>query len=95
MFEALSELPIHAQTLLREIERTVSQFLGDYLLAKAGFMIVEQKNHKGIIKVNNVYTDHIRAGLMLVHAVEQQPVALHVTNVSGILHKVKEEKNAA
>ena len=87
MFEALSEKPLNEKELSREIEKQVYGFLGEYNTAKAGFMIVESKGNKGLIKVNNKYLDYVRSGLMMINKVSNNDTLINVINVSGMLNK--------
>lgn len=67
------------------INKNTLRFLGEFELAKANMMILnEYKKNKGIIKVNNLYTDKIRSSLILI----KEPV-FETIGISGTLKKAR------
>ena len=66
------------------IEENALRFLGELEMAKANIMIMDYKKSKGIIKVNNKYTDKLRAALILI----KEPI-IETIGVSGTLKKAR------
>ena len=74
-----------------EIKQKLLEFLGQLGYGKAGILIVDGKNNKGIIKVNNKHVDEARTALSLVKDLNNQKVIIQTLGVSGILKKAKEK----
>ena len=74
----------------REIRSKILSFLGEDSYSKAGVIVLnEWKKNKGIIKVNNKYTDMIRTSLMLMKKINTENVIVRTKGISGLLNKVK------
>ena len=69
------------------------QLLGQYGVAKAGLIILDDKwdrsNQRGIIKVSHRYVDAIKAALVFVDRINNAPAAIRSLGVSGILNKAE------
>lgn len=85
-FEVLSKAKLgDFKAVSAEIMKSVSGFLGEQNLAKAGLHIFpdKYKEGKGIIKVNNKYVDHLKASLAL------SKLQIRSVAVSGMINKIE------
>jgi len=89
-FEIISESKINNfKEIAKEISYNISKFMGDYGMAYASIHILADKfkNNKGIIKVNYLYLDHLRASLALIRELSQKKVIIRSLKASGTLKK--------
>ncbi|MDD5331626.1 MAG: Rpp14/Pop5 family protein [Candidatus Nanoarchaeia archaeon] len=75
--------------LKTEILNSIRKFLGSFGLAKAGIQIVETKNNKGIIRVNNKELNNLKTALILTNKINQKDVYIRPIFVTGLLGKAK------
>lgn len=72
------------------INKAMLRFLGELETAKAGVQIMpDWKKMRGILRVNNKYTDKVRSSLMLIDNINNNKVMIHTRGVSGILNKAR------
>ncbi len=88
VYEIISKNKISNAT--KEINNTLLKFLGVLGMGRAGIIMLDYKNNKGIIKVNNKYVDEVRGGLMMINTLEDKQVILKTINVSGMLNKARD-----
>jgi len=90
-FEVLSNRKSSFYEVSKALWNAFSFFIGELELAKAGIMVIantfNKDVQKGVIRVNNRYVDHVKAALVFVKAIEQQPVIVRSLIVSGVLNK--------
>ena len=68
-----------------EMKKAMMQFLGELECAKANILILDDfKKNRGIIKVNNKYTDKVKVALMLIRIFTVETIY-----VSGTLKKAR------
>ncbi|MCX6712028.1 MAG: Rpp14/Pop5 family protein [Candidatus Woesearchaeota archaeon] len=92
VYEVISDKNINFNfnDVYREIKSKILSFLGEDSYSKASVIVLnEWKNNKGIIKVNNKYTDMIRTSLMLIKKISSVDVVIRTKGVSGLLNKAK------
>ena len=70
----------------------INKLLGVFDSAKAGLQSIKTSNEKfrGIIKVNHLYVDKIKASFVLIKELNGLNIRISSIGVSGILKKAKE-----
>ena len=91
VFEAVSESKVSEKGLEKGVNESVLKFLGELGIAKAGFMFVEMKENKGIVRTNVKYQDEIKMALSLIKNINKEKIKLNVIGVSGILNKARKQ----
>lgn len=87
-FEAKAEKPLPRDAVQKEIQESMSCLIGTLGMAKAGLMFLpDWENNRGILRVNNKYTDIAKSALALVKQASGTSVIIKSINVSGILKK--------
>ncbi len=69
----------------------IKKFLGDLVMAKAGIMILNNTDTKGIIRVNHYYVDEVKTALALINNYHDNEIRVETIKVSGVINKLKEE----
>ena len=93
-FEVISKRKIRDfSSASRAIGNACLRFLGELEGGKAGINILPEKYNSekqtGLIRVQNKYTDHLKAALMFVKEIDGEEVIVRSTGVSGILKKAQ------
>ena len=88
-FEIIAEKKIEVKTIQNELFTKIKEFLGEFTLSKASIELIESKGNKAILKVNNKYTDLLRASLLLVKNINKESVLIRTLMLSGSMDKVK------
>ncbi|MDD5133524.1 MAG: Rpp14/Pop5 family protein [Candidatus Nanoarchaeia archaeon] len=93
-FEVISESPINKASAENTIMETYKEYYGKFGLAKANLIMLEdwktQNNtSKGIMFVNNKYTDALKSCFSLIKEINNKKVIVKCLGVSGILKKAK------
>jgi ribonuclease P/MRP protein subunit POP5 len=91
-FEVISENIISDfNSVSNTIQGSVHEFIGRLGEEEAGMIFINDKwnevKQRGLVRVNNKYTDHIRASLALIKDINGQKVIVRSLGVSGILKK--------
>ncbi|GIU69894.1 MAG: hypothetical protein KatS3mg002_1130 [Candidatus Woesearchaeota archaeon] len=70
-----------------------NNLLGVFEAGKAGIMnvVYNEKNNKGIIRVNNKYVDKIKVCLGMIISIENINVNINCIYVSGMINKAKDK----
>jgi len=89
VYEVKTEGNLREAAITESIKNGLLGFLGELGYGKAGVMFVNQKENKGIIKINNKHVDNVKAGLALIKEIEESKVLIKSVYVSGILNKAK------
>lgn len=90
VFEVISkQIP---KDIVRRITDAFISFVGTLGQGVAGLQVLtfNEKTKKGIIRVNNKYTDNLRASLALT---ESENTIIKSTYVSGMLNKAQKKVN--
>lgn len=87
VYEWLTEKPLNATAVKEELKQKMLTFLGEYGYGAAGIMFLDQKNNRGMLRVNTKYLDHAKAALMLVQQVNATLVTVKSVGVSGMREK--------
>ncbi len=88
-YEVIVEKALKREAIVGAINQGLLRFLGELGCAKAGIIFVENKEKKGILKVNNSTVDQIKAGLSLIKDINGEKVIIKTTKVSGTLAKLR------
>lgn len=71
-----------------ELHNHLLRFLGEHATARAGLAFLPADTPQtGIIRVNNHYVDHVKAGLLFLATIRNQPVIARSLTTSGILNR--------
>ncbi|MBI2565081.1 hypothetical protein HYV79_03795 [Candidatus Woesearchaeota archaeon] len=91
LFEILSNKQHDAKSIINSLTHNYTQFHGELNLAHAGLLPLFDtfSKNKGIIRINNLHVDDLRAALTLVSSIDQEQVIMRSLSVSGVLNKVK------
>ena len=90
VFEVMSRNKIKFEDTKKEIFKTTNKLLGDIEMARTGLMFLNDwNNQKGIIKVERVYSDKIRACFLFIRQINNYDVIVQTKGVSGILKKAR------
>lgn len=88
-YSIISNGKISQESARKAIEKSALSFLGQLEYARAGVMIMPAGN-AGIIRASNKYLNKVRASMMFIDNIEDNPVLIETVTVSGILRKAKE-----
>jgi ribonuclease P/MRP protein subunit POP5 len=91
VFEVVSDKKISEKSLETDISNNVLKFLGELGIAKTGFMFLEAKKNKGMIKTNVKYQDEVKMALNLIKNIGKEKAIINVIGVSGILNKARKK----
>ena len=93
VFDVISDSKINADELVNCINKRCFEFMGILHFAKAGVLILKNQfsDHKGMLRVNHKYVDHIKAALMMITKINNKKVNIRAIGVSGILKKAREK----
>lgn len=74
------------------IRESFHEFVGNLGEASAGLQFVKDccTSSTYVCRVNNLWVDHLKASLLFVNAVEEEPILLRSFCTSGILNKLLE-----
>ncbi len=92
VFEIISKKDIKSfSDVSNLIWQSSLSFLGEVETAKAGIWVLpdkwSQKKQKGMIKVNNKYTDNLKTALTLIKSFKRQQIIIKSVGVSGMINK--------
>lgn len=84
-YEIIAEKALKREAITGALNQGLLRFLGELGSAKAGVMFIENKENKGILKVENTMVDQVKAGLSLIKDINGEKVIVKTTRVSGTL----------
>ncbi len=87
VFKTITEAEISFGSIKEAITSSFKELFGVIGLAKAGIEFVEYKNNYGILRVNNKYTDNVKASFCTLRKINKYDVILRSEGMSGILNK--------
>ncbi len=89
--EVLSSREI-TRDLRRIIQESFHEFVGTFGEASAGLQFVKDccSSSTYVCRVNNLWVDHLKASLLFINTVEQEPLIVRSVCTSGILNKLLE-----
>ncbi len=93
VFKIVSDATIEFNSAQKEINSQILLFLGILYAGKAGILIMKNQylSNYGIIRVNHLFVDELKAALMHVTKIDKQDITIDVIGVSGILKKAREK----
>lgn len=96
VFEVLSKSRIKAfNEVAKAIIKSYHSFSGDLGLAKAGVMIMPDKwnenKQRGMISANHSSVNELRAGMLFVNNINNQPASIRTVGLSGIMNKASKK----
>ncbi|MBU4266488.1 MAG: hypothetical protein L6243_04090 [Candidatus Altiarchaeales archaeon] len=92
-FEAISDSPLKRDEIIRAIQNSCLNFLGELGTSKTGLWLMDwdAKTKKGILKVTHKTVDEVRASMALVKEINRQSCIIRVLGVSGTVKKAREK----
>lgn len=89
-FEVIADESISHKDAINAISDNYKKYYGLIGMAKSGLMALNDwKNQKGIIKVNNKYTDELKGSFSLIKNINNHNAIVRCIGVSGILKKAR------
>ena len=90
-FEIDSESGFAREDIIRAVDTSCRDFMGEYGYGKAGVMIVDDavNGKKGVVKVNNKYIDLVKVSLMMIKEINNNKVIFKSVKTSGSIMKLK------
>ena len=93
VFEVLSNGKISFDEVYNAIINGAMSFIGQLGMAKAGIIVLEdkwnEKMQRGILKVSHKSVDALRASLLFITKIGNEPVIVKSVGLSGILKKAE------
>jgi len=89
-FEIESAVPIPFKMFEDVFERCMKDLIGTLGVAQAGAFVIKDRynGNKGIIRVNNKFTDHIKMVFTMIKSIDEKPVIVKSIRTSGMINKV-------
>lgn len=91
VYEVLSDKNIEQKDIKNTITSTYEGFFGHLTMLNSNIRFIDTKKQKGIIKINNKFTDNLKAMFTQINNINNQKVILRSLGVSGILNKAKQK----
>ena len=93
VFEAISDSPLKRDEIIRAIQNSCLNFLGELGTSKTGLWLMDWDDgkKKGILKVTHKTVDEVRASMALVKEIGRKPCILRVLGVSGTVKGAREK----
>ena len=96
VFEIIAQEPVKDfKEVYKAIWQKSNEFLGKLETAKAGLWLLadkwDSKKQKGILKINNKYTDKIKAVFTMITNIENKKATVKSAGISGILKKAEQK----
>ena len=87
VFEISSSDQFSSSEIKTAVEDALLLFLGQLGLSKAVPLFIKSKNNKFIIKANHNWVDEVKAALILIKKIKNQPVIVKSIITSGTINK--------
>ena len=89
-FEVDSDYGLDKENIIRAVDASCRNFLGEYGYGKAGVMVVNDtvNGKKGVVRVNSKYVDLVKVSLMMIKEIDNNRVVFRNVKTSGMLGKV-------
>jgi len=90
-FDVITEKNLNQDDIEGAIYSNCKSFIGNLNYSKAGINILSElgSSKKGVIRVTNKYTDHVKSALMMIKEINRNKVIVKSTKVSGVLKNLK------
>lgn len=88
-FEIIAQEKIQKHDFEDAFKKKLESFIGTFGYAKSGAFLVREKydNNKGVIRVNNNYTDVIKAIFTMIKKIGDTDVIVRSIRTSGMINK--------
>jgi ribonuclease P/MRP protein subunit POP5 len=92
-FELVCDSPIGRGEVVKATWNVLLRFLGELGASKTSLWVMDWNEEKkqGILKVNHLSVDEVRAALVLMNDLGGKPVVFRTLGVSGSVKKTKEK----
>lgn len=92
-FEIDSESGFAKDEVIKAVDSSCRDFMGEYLYGKAGVIVVNDNvnSRNGVVRVNSKYVDLLKTSLMMIKEINNKKVAFRNVLTSGALGKVKQK----
>ncbi len=93
VYKVVSPHPLTAEQMGRAVWKSALSLFGEFGVSQLSLKIIEfnEKEQKGIIKVNHLSVDKARSILSLIKEVDHAPVLIYTIGVSGILKRARKK----
>jgi ribonuclease P/MRP protein subunit POP5 len=95
VFEVISDREIAVEDAYREIRQSYLRLFGQIDLARSKMTLIKERMNsrirKGVIRINNLFSDKLRLSLAFVVQVKEDPAIIRSAGASGILKKACEK----
>ncbi|MBS3095750.1 hypothetical protein J4231_03655 [Candidatus Woesearchaeota archaeon] len=88
-YRIISDKQMNENIVNNGVKSYVMKFLGELSYARAGIIFLGQNENSGIIRTSHNYVDEVKSALALIESIDNNPVNVFSTNVSGALNKAK------
>jgi RNase P/RNase MRP subunit POP5 len=99
IFRVISEEPVSYDSVRDALWNSMTHWIGEAGLAKAGIRIIRNlwsgKEQKGFIQASPKYVDAVKVSLGLIHQIGDQRVIFQSLRVSGTIKSGKEKTGLA
>jgi ribonuclease P/MRP protein subunit POP5 len=88
-FQVLAEKQPAVDNIKEALFNGVNSYLGELGAAKAGFSLISLSENKGIVRVSNKHVNEVKAAMLLIHCIGEQPAIFSSVGTSGTIKGVK------
>ena len=90
-FEIDSESGFAKDEVVKAVDTSCRNFMGEYGYGKAGVMVVSDtiNGKKGVVRVDSKYVDLVKVSLMMIKEINNNNVVFRSVRTSGAIGKVK------
>ena len=92
-FEVDSDSEFAKDEIVKAVDGSCRDFMGEYGYGKAGVMVVNDtvSGKRGVVRVDSKYVDLVKTSLMMIKEINNNQVVLRNVRTSGTLRKVKQK----
>lgn len=87
-FEVIAEKELSWESIRKAVTLAIKSYIGLDGMASAGIQFVKNNQNKGILRMNHMYLNKIRASLLFIREIDNQQVIVRSVRASGILNKL-------
>lgn len=86
-FDVLAQKELEWRQIKRAITAAVKDYIGMNGLADAGLLFVKNNKNKAVLRTSHTFLNKIRASLLFIRSIDNQPVIVKSIGASGMLNK--------
>jgi ribonuclease P/MRP protein subunit POP5 len=92
-FELISDVKFRRDEVVNAVWNSALGFLGESGMARSSLWLMDwdEKKQRGILKVNHVSVEQVRAALALLKDINKKNCIFHALGVSGTVKKTREK----